>query len=81
MSEPDLAGRFGHIGIRFESGTQAVAEAEAGTSRSMQSGTSGGVGIVQRLHGGEDEELEDGEGDEGDTDAGTIQMHIKKVRR
>ena len=76
MSEPDLAGRFGHIDLRFESGTQAVAEAEAGTSRSMQSG--GGVGVVQRLHGEDEEDEENGE---DNTDADTIQMHIKKVRR
>ena len=75
MSEPDLTGRFGHIGVCFESGMQAVAETEAGTSHSMQSGTSGSIGIVQRLHDGED-----GDDDDDDTDAGTIQMHIKKVR-
>jgi len=68
MSEPDLAGRFGHIGVRFEPETQAETEAEAGSSHSMQSGTSGSVGIVQRLHDGEDED---------DMGAGPIQMRIK----
>lgn len=81
MSEPDLAGRFGHISVRFGSGMQAVAEAEAGTSYSMrQIGTTGGgVGIVQRLHDGEDED--DADGDEDHTaGASPIQMRIKKVR-
>ena len=73
MSESDLAGRFGHIGVCFESRMQAVAEAEAeaGTSHSMQGGASGCVGIVQRLHDGEDDD------DEDDTGAGPIQMRIK----
>jgi arrestin-related trafficking adapter 4/5/7 len=75
MSEPDLAGRFG---VRFESGTQAVAQTEAGTFHSMQSGTSGGVGIVQRSHDGEDDEDDDDDGDEDDTGAGPIQMRISK---
>lgn len=74
MSEPDLAGRFGHIGVRFESGTQAVAETEAGISFHSMRGTSGGVGIVQRLHDGEDE---DEDGDEDEMGAGPIQMRIK----
>ena len=77
MSEPDLAGRFGHIGVCLESGMQALAETEAGTSHSMQSGTSGSVGIVQRLHDGEDDDEGD---DDDDTDTRTIQMHIKKAR-
>jgi hypothetical protein len=39
----------------------------------MQSGTSSGVGIVQRLHDGEDE----GDGDGDHMGAGPIQMRIK----
>ena len=69
MSEPDLASRFGHIGVCFESGTQAVAEAEAGSSHSKSTG--GCVGIVQQLHDGED-----GEDDE-DACSGPIQIRIK----
>ena len=75
MSEPDLASRFGH---HFGSGMQTVAEAEVGTSHSVH-GTSGGVGIVQRLHDVEDEDEGDGDGDEEHT--GPIQMRIKKVVR
>ena len=76
MSEPDLVGRFGHMDLCFEPGTQAVAETET-EARTSQSGTSGSVGIVQRLNDGEDE---DDDGDEDDMGAGQIQMHIKKVR-
>ena len=79
MSEPDLVGRFGHIGVCFEPGTQAVTETEAevGSSQSGTS-TSGSVGILQRLHDGEDE---DDDGDEDDFDAGQIQMRIKVTER
>ena len=74
MSEPDLVGRFGHMVLCFEPGTQAVAKTET-EARTSQSGTSGSVGIVQRLNDGEDD---DDDGDEDDMGAGQIQMHIKK---
>lgn len=70
MSEPDLAGRFGHAGVRFE--------AEVGTSQSMDRGPSGDVGIMQQLQDG------DGYGDDGNDDdmggADPIQMYTKKAR-
>ena len=71
MSEPDLVGRFGNISVRFEPGTQTETQDEVGISHSMQSG----VGSVQRLHHGEEDD-----GDEDDMGAGPIQMCIKKVR-
>ena len=72
MSEPDLVGRFGHIGVRFESGIQAVTETEV----SMQSDTSSGVGIVQRLQDADDDE--DDDGNEDDMGTGPIQMRISR---
>jgi hypothetical protein len=72
MSEPDLTGRFGHAGVRFESKTQA------GTSHSMHRGASD-VRIMQRLR--EDGDDDDDDEDEDDTGGvGAIQMHTKKAR-
>lgn len=71
MSEPDLAGRFGHAGVRFESRTQAE------TSHSMHHGASD-VRIMQQLR----EDGDDDDEDEDDTTGGVgaIQMHTKKAR-
>ena len=74
MSEPDLVGRFGHAGVRFEYSVQAGNEAEVGTCQSMYRGASGGVGVMR----------EDADGDDDDDDdiggADAIQMHTKKAR-
>ena len=67
MSEPDLAGRFGHGSVRFESGMQVGTEVEAGTCR--------GVG---RLEPDGDDGDEDGDEDEDYGDA--IQIRTKKAR-